>query len=179
MVEKWEKIKDYPGYEVSNFGRVRTHNKTSFTKKHGVRHWKDRILKLRGYSKCGNRIILWNGKGKKEFLVARLVAFTFYDKDINNKELTVNHIDGNRFNNCLDNLELISLKENIQHGFRTGLYSNVQKKVKLTNKETGVVFYPSSLSKGSIFMGKYSGYLSAQIIKNVYENNAYKWEMIS
>ena len=43
MEEIWKDIPDYAGYQVSNKGRVRTHNKTTFTKIHGVRHWKDRI----------------------------------------------------------------------------------------------------------------------------------------
>lgn len=171
MGEEWKVIPNYEKYQVSNLGRIKSLN---------YNHKKEsKIMKFRGHNKTtGFRVGLWNENGNKDFLVARLVAFTFLEEDINNHFLTVNHIDGNRFNNCLDNLELISLKENIQHGFRTGLYSKVQKKVKLTNKETGVVAYPSSLSKGSIIMGKNSGYLSAKIIKNIYENKYYKWEMI-
>lgn len=178
MVEEWKKIKNYPGYEVSSFGRIRTKNKISYTKKHGERHWKDRILKLRGCSPCGNRIILWNKEGKREFLVARLVAFTFLNEDINDNKITVNHIDGNRFNNNIKNLELISLKENIQHGFRTGLYNKCQKKVKITNKVTGTIIYPSSLSEGSAIINQNRKYLSQKIINNSFENERFKWELI-
>jgi hypothetical protein len=178
VVEVWKPIKNYPGYEVSNFGRVRTHNKTSFTKKHGIRHWKDRILKLRGTSPCGSRIMLWNEKGMREFLVARLTAFTFFNEDINNQKLTVNHKDGNRFNNNLENLELVSLKENIQHGFRTGLYKSTQIKVKITNKITGAVIYPSSLSEGSSMIEKNVGYISGKIKQNKFENEIYRWELL-
>ena len=41
MEEIWKDIKNYKGYQVSNLGRVRTHNKTTYTKIHGERHWKD------------------------------------------------------------------------------------------------------------------------------------------
>lgn len=110
-------------------------------------------------------------------LVARLVAFTFYGEDINNRKLTVNHIDGNRFNNNLNNLELVSLKENIQHGYRTGLYSS-SKKIKITNKITGGIFYPSSLSEGSKFINHTNGYISLQISEGKFENSEYKWEFV-
>ena len=44
-MEIWKDIKDYPGYQVSNLGRVRTYNKITHTEKHGIRHWENRILK--------------------------------------------------------------------------------------------------------------------------------------
>ena len=84
MEEIWKDIKGYSGYQVSNLGRVRTHNKTTYTEKHGERHWKNRILKFKpDYNSrykekqgTGYRVTLWkNGKGK-DYLVARLVATT-------------------------------------------------------------------------------------------------------
>lgn len=178
MEEIWKDIKDYEGYQVSNLGRVRTHNKITHTKKHGERHWKDRILKSKCKSaKTGHRVDLWKDGKNKTFLVARLVAFTFFNKDINNHELTVNHIDGNRFNNKIENLELISLKENIQHAFRTGLMTS-NRKIKIEDKITGTIIYASSLSEGSKLMQYDSHYLSAKIKKDEWQNNRFKWELI-
>ncbi len=178
MEETWKDIKGYDGYQVSNLGRVRTHNKISYTEKHGIRHWKDRIVKPKQKDnyKTGYKVTLWKNGTGRDFLVARLVAFTFYNEDINNRDLTVNHIDGNRFNNNIENLELISLKENIQHGFRTGLYHS--KKVKIYDKITGTIIYPSSLSEGSKIIGFKSGYLSERISKNIWQNERYLWEMV-
>ncbi len=125
MDEKWLDIPNFDGYQVSNLGRVRTYNKISSSKLYKVRHWKNRILKFKGKTyETGYRVDLWKDGKPHTKLVARLVAFTFYVKDINDLTLTVNHIDGNRFNNVLNNLEIISLKENIQHAFRTGLQPN-------------------------------------------------------
>lgn len=124
----------------------------------------------------GYRVDLWKNGKNKTFLVARLVAFTFYNEDIKNRDLTVNHIDGNRFNNNIENLELISLKKNIQHGFRTGLYHT--KKVKIYDKITGTIIYPSSLSEGSKIIGFSTGYLSEKISKNIWENEKYLWELV-
>lgn len=182
MVEIWKDINGYGGYQVSNLGRVRTHNKTTITKNNVIRHWKDRILKPKKstnkYGRNDYRVDLWNNGTHKTLLVARLVAFTFYEADINDSKITVNHIDGDSLNNTLTNLELVSRKENIQHAFRTGLYNNIEKKVKLTNKQTGKIIYPSSLAEGSKFMYQNKGYLSAKIINNIFENQEYKWELL-
>ena len=182
MVEVWKDIPNYPGYQASNLGKIRTYNKITFTEKHGIRHWKNRILKQKKYNgKNGRqdyRVELWNKKGHKTFLVSRLIAFTFFNEDINNNHITVNHINGNSLDNRLTNLELINLKENIQHGFRTGLYDSISKKVKITNKITGMIIYPSSLAEGSKIIKHNSGYLSSKINNNIFENNEYKWELI-
>lgn len=179
MGEVWKDIKNYEGYQVSNLGGIRTHNKITYTKKHGIRHWKDRILKYKQQSNydTGYRVDLWKNGKSKTFLVARLVAFTFLNEDINNLDLTVNHKDGNRLNNNINNLEIVTIKENIQHGFRTGLY-HTNKKIKIENKHTGTLIYASSLSEGSKIIGHNSGYLSGKIKNNLYEDKNYKWELI-
>lgn len=178
-MEIWKDIKGYEGYQVSNLGRVRTHNKITYTEKHVARHWKDRILKFKGKTKAtGYRVDLWKDGKPHSLLVARLVAFTFLDKDINNHELTVNHIDGNRFNNNIENLELISLKENIQHAFRTGLMPT-NKRIKIENTITGSIIYAPSLAEGSKLMGMNECYLSHKIKKNEWKDKQYKWKLIN
>ena len=49
-------------------------------------------------------------------------------------KITHTNKHGDRLDNRLENLEIVTLKENIQHGFNTGLYSTC-KKVKITNKK--------------------------------------------
>lgn len=177
MEEIWKNIPDYDGYQVSNLGRVRTFNKVTY--KNGVkRNWKNRILKYKGKTYAtGYRVDLWKDGKPKTFLVARLVAFTFNNEDITNHKLTVDHIDGNRFNNNLDNLELVSLAENIKRGFDTGLYKN-QIKVKIINKQTNEENTFINLSKGSKFINHNSGYLSNKLKKNIFENKNFKWELL-
>lgn len=59
-------------------------------------------------------------KGKRyKFLVHRLVALNFLPNPLNKKY--VNHLDGNKLNNCLSNLEWVTNSENIVHARRTGL----------------------------------------------------------
>ena len=110
-------------------------------------------------------------------LVARLVAFTFLNANINNKELTVNHIDGNRFNNNINNLELVSLKENIQKGFELGLYKFC-KKIEITNKKSNNKYCFKSMSDASKYINQNHGYISAKIKQNIFENDNYKWKVI-
>lgn len=176
--EIWLDIPNYDGYQVSNLGRVRTYNKKSYTKMHGIRNWKDRVLKFKSKNNnTGYRVDLWKNGTPKTFLVARLVAYTHLGLDINDKKTTVNHIDGNRFNNNLENLEIISLADNIRHAFNTGLMPC--KKVKVTRKNDNKEFIFRSMVKASEFIGKYQGYIGEKTRKKVFENEFYFWEKIS
>ena len=178
MEEIWKDIPNYTGYQASNLGRIRTHNKTTYTQRHGVRHWKDRILKQKvtkstsRKSRYDARVELWKDGKHKTFLVARLVATTF----LGESNLTINHIDGNSLNNNIENLEWVSLKENIQKGFENGLYPS--KRIKLIDKTTNeeIEFY--SLSKCNEYMGKNHSYLSDLIKRNKYEDKYYRWMLL-
>lgn len=179
--EIWKDVVGYEGiYEVSDTGQVRTHkNKTTNSERHGVRHWKQRVLK----QKCNNnrdfRVALWKEKKSKDFLVHRLVAEAF----IPNPELkrTVNHIDGNPKNNHVDNLEWASFKENNNHAFDNNLIKT-SKKVVLKNLNTGSCIEFRSLSKASAFLGRNSGYLSAILKRGLkfvsFENQKFEVRLI-
>lgn len=180
MKEIWKDIPNYKGYQVSNLGNVRTNNKITYTEKHGVRHWKNRILKQKistnKYGRNDYRVDLWSNGKHKTMLVARLVAFTFYNQPLES-ELTVNHIDGNSLNNCIDNLEIITRKENIQHAFKNGLYSNMIK-IKIINKDNNAENIFNSLNQAGNYISKNHSYLSSKIKKNIFENEEYKWQLI-
>ena len=96
--EIWKDIPNYSGYQASNLGRIRTYNKVTYTKMHGERHWKDRILSFKPSTSSrkninqgmGYRVDLWKDGKPKTLLVARLVATTFLENLIDTK-MTVNH----------------------------------------------------------------------------------------
>ena len=178
---KWKDIKGFEGYQVSDTGLVRTHDKVTHTSRCTTRHWKDRILKPKRSKKAKRnqeRVDLWKDGVPYGFLVARLVAFTFYDEDIFNRELTVNHIDGNWRNNNLQNLELISLQANIKHGFENGLFAAMCHPIKLTNKQTGETIICRSEAEAGRKMGMSCGYVHSRKQRGLYENDKYFWEPI-
>lgn len=162
MEEIWKDIPDYEGiYQASNFGRIRTApNKTTYTLRHGYRHWETRIMRGRGNNKqTGARVGLWKNGVCKDWLVARLVAITFLGKP-DSENNTVNHKNGNRLDNRIENLEWLNLADNIRHAFITGLHSqNIR--VSLCDGENNFEFY--SMSAASKFLGKNKGYISLML----------------
>lgn len=60
---------------------------------------------------------------RKSFMIHQLVAEAFLDKPDNygKKGSVINHIDGNKWNNCVENLEYVTQKENVNHAVDTGL----------------------------------------------------------
>lgn len=172
MEEIWKDIDNYDGYQVSNLGRVRTHNKITHTEKHGTRHWKDRILHYKPSTTnkkttnqgTGYRVDLWKNGKPKTLLVARLVLSTFTNTDINT-ELTVNHKDGNRMNNNINNLEWLSIKDNIRYGFENNQYDKCCKKCILTKDNKKYEF--NSFRKASRFLMKNDSYISNRILKGL------------
>lgn len=124
MEEIWKPIKGYENrYEVSNMGRVKSydivrHCVSSMGKEFTItlpgRIRKPNIMK--GYH-C---IALIRDGNVKVVKIHRLVAETFIS-ECPGPEYQINHKDGNKGNNCVDNLEWVTPKENTQHAFRTGL----------------------------------------------------------
>ena len=65
---------------------------------------------------------------EKPFLIHRLVAETYLKNDENKQY--VNHVDGNKLNNCLLNLEWVTLSENMKHAYDNNLIKLSDKKLK-------------------------------------------------
>lgn len=170
MDEIWRTIPGYAGlYEASNHGRIRTVlGKTTSNTRHEKRVWNQRILKPKGTAEGGGlRVNLWKDGIQRDWLVHRLVAMTFIDM-LEQPEPTVNHKDGNRLNNSIENLEWASLGDNIRHAFRTGLAH--QKSTTILDKRSGVTIWFRSLADASRHFGKNDGYISNIMKKGIVEN---------
>ncbi len=110
MEEIWKDIEGYIGlYQVSNLGRVKSKRGVLKSQKSNV-----------GYL----RYALWKGNKSKNFSSHRLVAKAFILNPEGKKE--VNHIDGNKNNNKVDNLQWITSSENQRHAFDTGLQVSIK-----------------------------------------------------
>lgn len=155
MQEEWKDIKGFPGYQVSNYGRVRSHNKVTSSARYSHREWKNRILKQKVSTKdkC-HRICLWDANGEHTFLVHRLEADAFLGEY---PGMTVNHKDGNRHNNRIDNLEWLTIGDNIRHAFQTGLASQIPCTL---IAESGERYNFRSMAEASRWLGRNTGYVS-------------------
>jgi hypothetical protein len=100
QIDEWRKITSYEEYEISSSGIVRHAGK--ILKKY---------IEKNGYE----RVSLSKNKTYKLFYVHRLVAQEFIAN--HGIKAEVNHIDGNKANNCASNLEWVSRKDNILHSF--------------------------------------------------------------
>lgn len=119
MKEEWKPIKNYENeYEVSNLGRVRSLDRyiKSISSKTGLQFKKGQILKQKTNKVTGYKTItLWRDNKQKGYNVHRLVAEHFLPvKDGKN---TVNHINGDKTNNRVGNLEWVSYGENLSHAY--------------------------------------------------------------
>ena len=106
MDEIWRDIEGYEGlYKISNKGRVKS-----------LKWGKERILRpgIDGYGYMF--VCLCNDNVMKYFKLHRLVAQAFIPNLYNKPQ--VNHLDENKKNNCVDNLEWATAKENSNYGTR-------------------------------------------------------------
>lgn len=105
--ENWKLVESYEILEVSNFGRLRNSTRKNILKS---------TIDKNGY--CSVNIKTVGGKGKN-LLVHSLVAKAFLPNPTG--KVQVNHLDGVKTNNALDNLEWVTPSENIKHAYATGL----------------------------------------------------------
>lgn len=146
MVEIWKNIESYPGYQVSNLGRIKSFKQSK----------EGRILNLKGSKGYLKVDFCINGKIYQR-MVHRIVLSTFAPIQ-GWEELTVNHIDGNTFNNKLENLEWMTSSENTSYSRRVLRTGNATKRVHVVKLNGDENFYESTteaaremgVSKGTI-----------------------------
>jgi hypothetical protein len=154
MEEVFRTVEGLPDYQVSNLGRVvsNKNGKSVFLKPQtdalGYQH-------VRLYPEDRKFGSYGKGRGKKPklFKVHKLVAETFIPKGDTKEMLNVNHKDGDKTNNCVENLEWITHAENIQHSWNIGLRDNSAwkaakkryKQVKVTEPDGTIKYFSSQL----------------------------------
>lgn len=141
-MEVWKSIKGYEGkYSVSSYGRVR--NDQTGHMSYGSR------------TRAGYLHLPLSRDGEVKYVyVHRLVAKCFLEQTDGRTE--VNHKDGNKGNNRVDNLEWVTSVGNMKHAFENGLYlpfGNDRKPIIATNVKTGEERYFVSIRDAKAFYG--------------------------
>jgi hypothetical protein len=131
MNEHWKDITGYNEYQISNYGNIRKGDK----------------LKKGSITSRGYLSVHLKGKNCK---VHRLVAEHFILNPLNKPQ--VNHIDSNKLNNHVSNLEWVTASENVKHSYSNGRVSNGSSKRLLLNLETGI--YYNSINEAMESKGK-------------------------
>ena len=123
----WVKIKGYEDfYEISPNGKIRSKDRTMTDKIGRTRSWKGKILNPDIAPNGYYRVSFSINRKRKQFYVHRLIAEYFIPNPKNLPQ--VNHIDGNKLNNSLDNLEWVTVQDNVIHAYKNGLIKHISGK---------------------------------------------------
>ena len=159
MEEIWKDIKGYEGcYQVSSSGRIKSIERI-VRGPSGNKKIKSRILKEFKNQFGYYMVSLFKNGKHKNFQVHRLVAHSFILNPLNLPQ--VNHIDGNKENNCVDNLEWITNRDNVIHAYK----NNLRETIKI-DKETLINLYVNE--KYPVYkLAEIFGYSKGTIKKNL------------
>lgn len=148
-MEIWKDIDGFEGwYQVSNLGKVRSVERT--IKNNNVfQLYKSHILKEATTHKGYKYVCLYKNSKCFHRSVHRLVAEAFIVNNENKSQ--VNHIDGNKENNCVGNLEWCNNSENQKHAYKHGLKNPFGCK-KVLDSLTHTIYY--SIEEASRNTGK-------------------------
>ena len=136
MIEVYKDIKGYKGlYQVSNLGNVKSLDRyINYIDRKPVfvpGKIKSLSIKNNGYLS----VMLTDNRVHKRYYIHRIVYVNFKNEIDSNLE--INHIDGNKKNNTIYNLEAITHKQNINHAHKLGLMN--KKRVKNAENLIAVV----------------------------------------
>lgn len=150
-----KEIQGFENYLITEDGRVFSKNRNRFM---SLVHHSD------GYWSIGLRS---NGISKS-LKVHRLVAFAYIPNPLNRNE--INHIDGNKKNNHVSNLEWSTRSENVKHAFDTGLRipNNHRFNKKVLDTMTGKIY--DRMKDAAKAIGISESYFG-QMLNGQYPNN--------
>ena len=168
MTETWKDIIGFEGlYQISNLGRVKSLAKTWTVGKNrnGVRSKPETIINVFQKGTYFNFSLIKDGQQKTANL-HRVIAENFIPNPFGKKE--VNHINGNKHDNRIENLEWVSSSENRKHAFDTGLKMSPKGKLHHASVPVVVIFPKEKRTISFVCgsdAGKYLGISKSNISK--------------
>lgn len=117
--EEWRTIPGFPCYHISNLGRVKSLEKYVRKSNGQLRLVHEKLISISKNGDGYNCVTLFSDQIRKYLSIHRAIALTFIPNHLNLP--VVNHIDGNKENNSISNLEWTTVEENTKHAIRTGL----------------------------------------------------------
>lgn len=153
MKEVWKPVEGYEDlYQISNLGRVKS------LKRRTKSGFYNRIMMLKPSEHTDGylQVVLYKNGQRKTYKVHRLVANAFLPRSENKTE--VNHLDGVKKNNSVDNLSWCTRKENMKHAGEYGLMSSESFRdveVYAQNKEGEILTFKNKKTCSEYFGFKY------------------------
>lgn len=166
MQEIWKIIEEAPSYEISSEGNVR--NKTN-----------GRILHPQAFGATGYKQVSLKIKDTNKFqkrYIHRLVAQAFIDNPENKRE--VNHIDGNKLNNNLSNLEWVTSSENQIKRHEQGNIQTSNRKIGRFDKNGILLEEYESIISAAHAMGVQRGAIDAALYKRHKTSCGFIWDFL-
>ena len=127
-MEIWKDIEGYKNiYQVSNLGRLKSLKREINWYGGRTRIIPEKIIKVK-FNGFGYKMHSLSRHGKNKYVsLHRLIALAFIPNPENEK--CINHIDGNKLNNSLENLEWCSYSHNTKHAYAAGLISKSKRRL--------------------------------------------------
>ncbi|HRZ18590.1 MAG TPA: NUMOD4 domain-containing protein [Methanofastidiosum sp.] len=181
MEETWKDIPSYEGmYQASSLGRIKSLERISLCAmpNGGIAHRRIKEKILKPYViKSGYQVVSLSKEGKiKDFLVHRLIAQTFISNP--NNKIWINHKNGIKKDNMINNLEWCNPSENIIHAYNNHLMKKGSEhkdaKVVLMIKDNKIIKEFGSLHLAAEFVNVHNASISSACIHQ-HKCAGYNW----